>query len=235
MSQNTTGANNNASGRRALYLNTTGTSNTACSHNALYNNTTGSNNSAVGQNALFSNTTGLENTAIGQGALQNNTTGNQNSALGRGTGSTITTGSNLTCLGFDAEPTSGTATNEITLGNASVTALRCNVTSITSLSDVRDKKEIQPLAGATEFIKSLNPVSFVWDQRDGLRVDVPEHGFIAQELQSAQIDCGYTVPNLVSGTDEKLEAAYGQILPSLVSALQEALARIESLENQLAT
>jgi hypothetical protein len=55
---NTTGNNNTAIGRTALYSNTTGTYNTAYGSGALEFNTTGSDNTAIGFQALFNNTTG---------------------------------------------------------------------------------------------------------------------------------------------------------------------------------
>ncbi len=93
----------------------------------------------------MNNTIGFQNTALGHHSLQFNTSGNYNTAIGYNAGSTITTGANLTCVGIDANPTSPTALNQITLGNIYVTTLRCNATTITSLSDRRDKKNIKEL------------------------------------------------------------------------------------------
>jgi hypothetical protein len=85
------------------------------------------------------------------------------------------------------------------------------------------------------FIKALRPVSFDWNMRDGGKVGVPGHGFIAQELKTAQEQTDWHVPNLVyESNPDKLEASYTTLLPSMVSALQEALAEIESLKAQVA-
>ena len=67
---------------------------------------------------------------------------------------------NCIIIGKGASATSTSASNEITLGDANISALRCNVTSITSLSDARDKTNIEPISNASAFIKDLKPVKF---------------------------------------------------------------------------
>jgi hypothetical protein len=103
------------------------------------------------------------------------------------------------------------------------------------LSDERDKKNIESLGNASDFIKALRPVSFDWNQRDGERMGQSDHGFIAQELKTAQEETNWHVPRLVyESNPDKLEASYATLLPSVVSALQEALTEIESLKAQVA-
>jgi len=100
--------------------------------------------------------------------------------------------------------------------------LRCAQTTITAISDQRDKKNIVPLPIGLEFINELNPVEFDWNMRDGGKVDIHEFGFIAQELKSAQEKLGIKVPNLVyEANPDKLEASYGTLLPVMVKAIQE--------------
>ena len=237
---NTTGYNNTANGLNALYSNTTGYNNTANGLNALYSNTTGYYNTANGVNALYSNTTGYNNTANGLSALYSNTTGNTNTAIGfqAGYGATGTnansTGSNNTFIGNEAVGSSATASNVITLGNPAIATLRCQVTTITALSDRRDKKDIVPLGNGLGLINALNPVSFVWNMRDGKKVGIPEIGFIAQELEEAQKQSGLTVPNLVyADNPERLEASPSTLIPILVRAVQELSHRVSQLEAKL--
>lgn len=214
---------------------TSGDANTFVGANAGDNVlTTSSSNVALGYDALSTGAgTQSYNTAVGTSALKNNT-GNSNTAVGYRAGNLTTTGTNNTSIGNDSDPSSATASNEVTLGNTSITALRCAVTSITALSDARDKTAVEPLKGASDFIKALNPVSFEWNQRDGNRIGQQDHGFIAQDLQAVQSVTGYEVPRLVMDENpEKLEAAYGTLLPTIVAALQEALAEIEILKAQL--
>ena len=58
--------------------------------------------------------------------------------------------------------------------------------------------------------------------RDGGKVDIPEIGFIAQDLQQVQKDTGITIPNLVyESNPDRLEASYGTLVPVLVKAIQD--------------
>jgi hypothetical protein len=254
MKSNTTGFMNVGLGYRALTTNTTGNFNMAVGMDAMFTNTTGSQNVALGRLSLFSNTTssnnvaigyaslngstGIGNTAVGSLSLYENTTGIQNTAIGYyagwngGTNANIT-GQNNTFIGNGAANTASDVNNTITLGNSSIATIRAQVTTITGLSDIRDKSDIFPINYGMNFIDKLKPVSFVWDMRDGGKIGIPEIGFIAQDLQQAQIDTGVNIPNLVSGVDEKLEASYGVLLPIIVKALQEANEKIKSLEKRI--
>lgn len=200
---------------------------------------------AIGYQAISANqsaSSGASCTAVGFQALRS-TTGASNTALGSGAGFSTTSGTNVTCLGATAAASSATASNEITLGNSSVTTLRCQVTTITSLSDARDKKDVVALDAGLDFINALNPVRFTWNMRptEGLdgemvqgRKDDPDTGFIAQDLKAAQEATGIIIPGLVyDNNPEKLEAGYGKLLPVLVKAIQELSAKVEALEAQL--
>jgi hypothetical protein len=82
-----------------------------------------------------------------------------------------------------------------------------------------------------DFIERLRPVRFVWDDRnvDG-KHGIEDTGFIAQELQQAQADEGKTIPRLISDENpDKLEAAMGRLLPSIVLAIQELADKVEAL------
>jgi hypothetical protein len=156
---------------------------------------------------------------ISSGAL---ITGSNNTVAGYNAATTLTTGSNNMVLGYDANPSSATVSNEITLGNSSITTLRCAATSITSLSDARDKTNIEAIPAGLDFISELNPVKFTWAMRDGGKSGIDEFGFIAQELQEAQKSTGIHYPNLVSESNpDKLEASYATLIPSIVKAIQE--------------
>lgn len=237
---NSSGNENTAVGCQSLFSNTTGAENTAIGFQSLYSNTINSGNTALGWKSLYSST-GWQNTAVGHHSLNSNTTGNYNTALGYNAGSTITTGLNLTCIGIDANPTTPTATDQITLGNQFVASLRCNVQTITSLSDARDKKNISELSLGLDFITKLHPRQFNWDKRewyddnvsDGSKMkDAPTAGFIAQELDSAQTTAGADWLNLVlKDNPEKWEATYGNLLPVMVKAIQELKAENDELKS----
>ena len=186
----------------------------------------GPNNVAIGKNALVALTSGDDNTALGVGALQL-TTGNNNVGLGRNAGSTNTTGTNNVFIGNSCSGSSITATNEITLGNSAHTVIRAAVTTITSLSDARDKKNIEESTYGLDFVDSLKPVKFEWDTRDGAKKDIKDLGFIAQDLK--KIDDDY-LGLVYDENPEKLEASYGRLIPVLVKAIQELSEEVKQLK-----
>ena len=225
------GSQSTAVGYRAGANFTTPSSNTAVGHDALFSGTTGGFNTGIGRNALRALTSSANNVAVGYGALQAVTTGTgTNTGVGVNAGENITTGTNNACFGKDATASSATTTNEITLGNSSIATLRCQVTTITSLSDARDKENIETLDGGLDLINALHPVRFSWNTRDGGKVGVPDTGFIAQELQSAQQESGVGIPGLVfDNNPDRLEAGYGKLIPVLVKAIQEQQEQIDRL------
>jgi len=209
---------------------------------------TGFANTAVGASAYNNSTSGAGNIAIGYQCLINGIhTGSNNTFVGRDIlTSTAFTGSNSMALGYTATPSAASVSNEITLGNSSIATLRCQVTSITALSDERDKTSIEDLPYGLDFVNSLQPKKFVWDNRAEIRTEIDEQGnesqvefysankgkkdigFIAQELQS--VDDEFT--QLVYGANpEKLEASYGRLIPVLVKAIQDLSAKVTALEN----
>jgi len=162
-----------------------------------------------------------------------------------GNGAGNLTGENQIVIGRNAAPSSGSVDNEITLGDSNITALRCAVTSITSLSDERDKSEIKDLEYGLAFIDALQPREFVWDNRAETRTEVDEDnnetevefysankgkkdfGFIAQEVQELDND---TLRLVYSENEDKLELSYGKIVPILVKAIQELKEEVELLK-----
>jgi len=252
-----------ASGARVGLI-STGTTGIAIGQGALASLTSGINNvaigtyaNAVGPGGSITTTsenvclgfvtgyaiTGNANTAIGTQSMYHNTnkvTGNYNTGIGSQTfvstlGTGNFTGSNTTCIGRLADPSSTSVSNEITLGNSSIATLRCQVTSITALSDARDKADIVTLDAGLGFINALNPVRFTWDMRDPEgKHGIEDTGFLAQELKTAQETTGIHIPGLVfEANSERMEAAYGKLLPVLVKAIQELSAEVDALKAQL--
>jgi hypothetical protein len=121
------------------------------------------------------------------------------------------------------------------VNNADVTAARVgtiktsgSTTSYNTSSDYRLKTDAQPMTGATDRLKALNPVNFQWIL-DGTRVD----GFLAHEVADV-------VPEAISGdkdaVDEDGNPDYqgidqSKLVPLLVATIQELEARITQLEN----
>jgi hypothetical protein len=107
-----------------------------------------------------------------------------------------------------------------------------STTSYITSSDYRLKTDIQPMTGASDRVLALNPVNFEWIS-SGERVD----GFLAHE--AAEV-----VPEAVSGEKDAVNEDgspkyqgidQSKLVPLLTAALQEALARIETLEADVAT
>lgn len=195
----------------------------------------------VGKNALTICESSIDTVAVGYQAgvgVSNTDDAEECTFLGSMAGaSSIASGgtvSNITCVGYFAEANS--SSNEITLGNSSVSSLRCNVTTITSLSDERDKSNIQDIPYGLDYINAVRPVSFDWDRRDGSYEGKKDIGFIAQELDQVESEFNsseYT--SLVSKANpEKLEAAPHNLFPILVKAVQELSAEVQSLKTELA-
>lgn len=254
----TSGNNNTANGSTALTSCLTGNNNSAIG-NAALRSALGSDHTAVGAQALYSITTGLAGTAIGyqagylatgdyivaigHRALNNMTTGNGNVAAGRNAGTTITTGSYNTFFGYSADGIAAgdnqtaigngaacTASNQVTLGNASVATLRCQVTTITALSDARYKTKIRTLGLGMNLIEMLRPADFEWNARSG-RAGHREAGFIAQELRAAAAAVGAEWLQLVDETNpDRLEATPGKLLPVIVAALQDLSAELKEVK-----
>lgn len=195
-------------------------------------NTTGQDNTFVGQSAGINNTSGYQHVFIGKGAGANQNGGLNNTFVGVNAGISSTAYFNATAIGADAQPN---ASNSVTLGSGSVNLLRCQVTSITGISDARDKTDIIEIAEGLEFVDKLKPVTFTWNQRDGGRIGDKSVGFIAQDLLELQNESAIGENlDLVSEIDpERLEARYSNLLPVLVKAIQELSLEVKSLKSEI--
>ena len=120
-------------------------------------------------------------------------------------------------------------------------------------SDERAKKEIADAQLGSDFIKSLRPVSYKWiegGKRDTGERDEDNNyiyepvpgkrthwGFIAQEVKeavdAAGVDFGGWVLTDKDDPDSQQALRYDQFIAPLTKALQEALQKIEDLEQRL--
>ena len=250
-----------ANGLAPLASNTTGSGNTAVGGSfgvnpaALGSNTTGRGNTAVGASAgvgdngaLGFNTTGNFNTAFGRNALADNTTGSDNIAVGRDAGSNLTTGDNNIDIG-----NSGNAdeANTIRIGNKHtatyIAGIRGTTTGVadainvvidsngqlgTMSSSKRFKKEIKPIASASEAILALKPVTFQYRSDN---TNTPQFGLIAEEVAKVN-------PNLVVRDKDgqiytvRYEAVNAMLLNEFLNehrTVQEQGATIARLQKQI--
>ena len=237
LSSLTSGDGNIGLGVNAVKSVTAGFSNIGIGTDTLESCVNGNQNIAIGSGALsFGLVSANANTAIGNGAGQLVSTGNNNVLLGNDAADSLTTGSNNIVIGWITEATTPTTDNSITLGNSYHNVLRCAVTSITSLSDERDKKEIKDLTVGLGFVENLRPVEFIWDERAEIgKHDIADFGFIAQDLKKVQedVELADTLKLVYEENPEKLEASYGKLVPILVKAIQELSAKVTELEDKL--
>ena len=244
----TFGSDNTAVGFRAL-TQYNATAGTALGSNAL-KEAGGSNNIGIGESPGF-NLNGNANILVGKNvgyyaynSRNNVIVGHQsfNGQSGNLVECTVLgfqactgnnqSGTNNTIIGNSAQPSTSSVQNEITLGNGSISALRCNVTSITSLSDARDKKDVEDANIGLDFINDLRPVKFVWDTRDGAKKDIKEVGFIAQELDEVQQKHGVEdhLQLVLKNNPDKLEASQGKLIPILVQAIKDLKKELDELK-----
>ncbi len=230
-------------GNRAGYGGGNGDRNIALGQNSLYYLNGGANNTAVGYYSGNSINSGDNNVLLGRSAGRSVSSADGNTFIGDQAGyyngsNTIntTTGYNNTAIGAEACCTSSTADNQVTLGNSDITTLRCNVQTISSLSDERDKTAVQDLSYGLNFINDMRPVEFTWNRRDGSYGAKPDMGFIAQDLYEVEIEhASHTRTRLVSFEDpSRLEADYIRSYPILVKAVQELSAKVDALTARVA-
>ena len=122
------------------------------------------------------------------------------------------------------ENTNGTNVGKITHNGST--------TSFTTTSDYRLKENVVDLTGATTRLKQLEPKRFNFIADADTTVD----GFLAHEVQAV-------VPEAVDGTHNEVDdddnavmqgIDQSKLVPLLTAALQEAIAKIETLETKVA-
>ena len=229
---NTSGGLNTATGVNALGGNTNGFYNTANGYGALYLNTTGNSNTADGNNALNANSTGSQNTAIGSSALEVNTTGNFNTALGNGALNMLTSGVNNIGIGYAAQVPTATGSNQVRMGNTFITYAGIQVAwSVTS--DRKLKSEITKSDLGLDFIKKLNPVSYL---RNNDETQKTEYGFIAQEVDETLNSIGAIKTGFITKDDAGMYSIrYNDFIAPMVKAMQEQQIIIEEDKTKINT
>lgn len=227
-----TGGGNVAVGNKALESATSASTCVGVGDEVLANLTTGF-ATAVGYKAGFSITTGQGNVLLGEQAGPAISTGFGNTCIGNLTGFSggLTTGGYNVLLGYGATPTTPTVSGQITLGNNSITSLRCNVTTISSLSDQRDKINIVDSQYGLETLEKVKVRQFDWATRKGnIKDGTSEIGFIAQELQ--EVGDNSLLKLVMDDNPEFLEASPASLIPILVKAVQELSEKVKELESR---
>jgi hypothetical protein len=101
-----------------------------------------------------------------------------------------------------------------------------------AISDVREKTNIQQIAGSLEKVVALNPVSFDWI-KSGEHVKA---GFVAQEVE--QVFPEFVIDNMANDGEEARKGLTGGmtggIIPHLVKAIQELKAELDAAKVKIA-
>lgn len=154
-----------------------------------------------------------------------------------------TQSTNIIAIGYSA---TNTVSNSMVLGNSSITSIRAAVTSITSLSDLRLKKDIQNNVPGWDFIGKLKPVTYNLDLSaeasikgilDESRIlesekaarKITRSGLIAQDVESATKEIGYDFDGIYTPENEKdtYGLGYTTFVVPLVKTVQEQQAILE--------
>jgi hypothetical protein len=99
---------------------------------------------------------------------------------------------------------------------------------ITTASDIRLKKNIEPLSDMLNIVKELNPVSYELNYGSGKR----SVGFIAQELQQHLPELVTQSATEINGVENPLAVSYQNMVAVLCKAVQELTKRVEELESR---
>ena len=193
-----------------------------------------------GQHAWYIATSGSTGGTIAGGGTQAMTLDASGNLL---VGKTAVT---LASNGFVAQPNgyascslAGTtnATDTLNVYSTGATAYRFYVdmagtihatsTSITAISDQSLKTNIKPLETGLAEVMALQPRRYDWINGDGEN----KAGFIAQEVEQVLPDL--VAPFKYNDDEIKLGLKMGDMIPTLVKAIQELKAEVDSLKAQL--
>ena len=242
--QCTTGNCNTAIGYRAGNGLTTGTCNVVMGYDAGSSLAGGSCNIAIGQRAMCPATSN-NNVAIGFRAASELTTGACNIFVGYCNGKGISTTNFHIGIGHYGGPSK--TTGHTAWGNSSIT-YNGIASKWTDISDCRDKTNIEDLDEklGLDFIRSLDTVSFNWDnresyvqkcgfeygQKDGtLSSPKKSYGFIAQQMKEVLDNLNTNFDALKYNEDkDAYRITYAHMKAPLVKAIQQTIQRLETLE-----
>ncbi len=204
--------------------------------------------------AIGVRTTATSDAAIAIGDLA---TANNNYTIAIGYGATAS-GLNSTAIGVGAKATSD---HTIVLGDSKITSLRCQVQTISALSDSRVKEDVS-LANTAQCLEDVNrlPVSrYKYKDFTGTHLDVHRTGFMADDVEKVFPKSVHIADETFPVLDENGDPVYEQevdengnpamkektfvmedvksiamemAIPTLWGAVQELTKRVESLEAQ---
>jgi hypothetical protein len=107
-------------------------------------------------------------------------------------------------------------------------------TTITGISDQRLKENIRELDDGLEKVMALQPRKFDWKEGKGANIK-NARGFIAQEFETVFPDMIEEWLDPAPEGEEPYKAVNANLIPTLVKAIQEQQALIETLTQRIAT
>ena len=99
-------------------------------------------------------------------------------------------------------------------------------------SDEKLKKDIVDYTGGLKFVESLRVVDFTWNDILHHKAGQRETGLIAQQVKQALDASSYNSERLHTNDGETQGVDKKQLIPALISAIQELSARVKELENK---
>jgi hypothetical protein len=105
-------------------------------------------------------------------------------------------------------------------------------TSITGISDQRLKENIVDLPDGLNAVMALKPRKFDWKEGKGKGIK-GDRGFIAQEFETVFPDMIEEWKDPAPEGEEPYKAVNANLIPTLVKAIQELKAEVDSLKQQL--
>jgi hypothetical protein len=148
----------------------------------------------------------------------------RSSYFGRGTKSS--SGDSEVVIGAYAGPPSGSSSC-VVLGNSSIVTLYCNATSLTTISDARDKADIQilPTNYGINFLSKVTPYCYEWAPRDPscTKKGLKNYGFTAQNLKKSRESSPFSeYVDIVDDEDEnKMFIKPDNLIAILVQAIKD--------------
>ena len=117
----------------------------------------------------------------------------------------------------------GNGSNTVTLGNDTVGELRCEVTSITGISDQRVKNNVQDSSVGLDFINALRPVKYEKKHPSDYPEEIREERW-SERTKTNISDTGevteYTVPADEKPSDWQPKTEYGLIAQEVKAAME---------------
>jgi hypothetical protein len=127
--------------------------------------------------------------------------------------------------------------NAITL-DSTITPIYCAVTSITSLSDERDKSNIQVLNNCSDIVEKIRPIMYETNMRDLndgqiLSSGDKRIGFSAQNLLTVEDESNYKgyLKLAVSDDPQRYYVNSSNVLPLLVQTLKELMVKNKKIKS----